>query len=295
MLLSSGAYLMIYLYRWEWNRAIISGIFFLGAEIALASSMILVRLRRLDERLNQAAEPPQQPQPQPEASDGQATEEKPFAWLDPSGGGFGVFVPVLMGAGFILSAVAFVIEKLAGAMSPSDPVRRSPGSTEGPQPVPARGLVPSPGTIPIAPAPLTVRRRHKIVPTLVGAVIVGLLGWAAIDVLADATQTRPDAKRAGTTVVDLRIDTKAGGPTVVEAADALWAACRAVLPAGITRVSLSPTGPDRQRLVLNGMVGQNARRRFVGCLEDATIDLSQARVTEFRTTPPPPPPPGPVA
>ena len=30
----SGTYLVVYLYRWEWNRAVISGVFFLAAEIA---------------------------------------------------------------------------------------------------------------------------------------------------------------------------------------------------------------------------------------------------------------------
>ena len=46
VLVLSGAYMMIYLYRWEWNRAIISGVFFVAAEVALATSMILRRLRR---------------------------------------------------------------------------------------------------------------------------------------------------------------------------------------------------------------------------------------------------------
>ncbi len=287
MLVSSGAYLLIYLYRWEWNRAIISGIFFLGAEIALASSMILVRLRRLDERLSHGVETrPVRPET---PTDG----DKPFAWLDPTGGGFGVFVPVLMGAGFVLSAIAFVVEKLAGALSPSDSLHRGPGSTAALPPVPARGLVPSPGAIPVAPPPLTTRRRRSVVPNLVAAVVVALLGVTAIDVLADATQNRPDVERAGTTVVDLEISTKGGGaPTMSEAAEALWAACRALLPAHITRVSLTPvlpTRPDRQRLRLDGVVGQNARRRFVGCLEDATIDRSQARVIDFSTLPPPKP------
>ena len=35
----AGAYLLIYLSRWEWNRAIILGLFFVAAEVALATSV----------------------------------------------------------------------------------------------------------------------------------------------------------------------------------------------------------------------------------------------------------------
>lgn len=279
VLATSGAYLLIYLYRWEWNRAIICGIFFVGAEIVLAASMILVRLRRLDERLTHGAEPP------PEVPETRASDDKPFAWLDPTGGGFGVFVPVLMGAGFILSAVAFLVEKLAGALSPSEPVRHDSRAEKGPQPVPARPLVPSPGSLAIAPAPPWPGRRKSLVPTVVAATVAGLLAIAAIDVLADATQDRPDPERAGTTLIDLQIRIREPGPTEAEVAEALWAACRALLPSNMTRIDLSPTAPGRHRLVLNGVIGQHVRRRFVGCLEDATLDRAQGRVVELSTYP----------
>ena len=38
-----------------------------------------------------------------------------FAWLRPRNDQFGVFVPVLMGAGFLLSGIAWLVERLARA------------------------------------------------------------------------------------------------------------------------------------------------------------------------------------
>ncbi len=36
-----------------------------------------------------------------------------FAWMRPQSSGFSVFVPVLMGAGFVLSGLAWLVERLA--------------------------------------------------------------------------------------------------------------------------------------------------------------------------------------
>jgi hypothetical protein len=55
VLAASGAYVFVYLYRWEWNRAIIAGTFFLATEVALLGSTVLTRLRALDAKLDDAA------------------------------------------------------------------------------------------------------------------------------------------------------------------------------------------------------------------------------------------------
>jgi hypothetical protein len=113
VLVVSGAYLLIYLYRWEWNRAIISGIFFVAAEVALATAMILRRLRALEQRTAS----PQQPSP-PVLERLRSTpvdRPDPFAWLKTHDSRVGVFVPVLLGAGAILSAFAYVVERVGEA------------------------------------------------------------------------------------------------------------------------------------------------------------------------------------
>ena len=104
VLCSSGAYVFIYLYRWEWNRALTAAAFFLAAEIALGFVAVLIRLQRMADP--QVAARIRESRPEP---------SQPFGWLSPEGGQTSVFVPVLMGAGVVLSGVAWLVERLAGA------------------------------------------------------------------------------------------------------------------------------------------------------------------------------------
>lgn len=118
VLLASGTYFFVYLWRWEWNRAVVAGILFLAAEIGLGTSTVLERLRSRDgaagagpgapvaagrtdpevvARLRETAPPPR----------------SSFSWLSPRSDQMGVFVPVLMGMGVVASALAWVVERLA--------------------------------------------------------------------------------------------------------------------------------------------------------------------------------------
>ncbi|MEO6121554.1 MAG: hypothetical protein ABIW46_04195 [Acidimicrobiales bacterium] len=114
-LVGAGTYLLIYLYRWEWNRALTAGVFVLIAEVALGTAAIMERLRAMEERLARQA-PAATPstdralrvlrQTAPPARDH-------FAWLTPRADQLGVFVPVLMGAGAVLSGLAWLVERFA--------------------------------------------------------------------------------------------------------------------------------------------------------------------------------------
>lgn len=107
---ASGAYLFVYLYRWEWNRALISGVIFLAAEIAVIGWVLNskltdlghrvddVRARRINRHLDEARNTP----------------STAFEWLR-ADDRLGVFVPILMGAGLVLSGIAWVVEKLGKA------------------------------------------------------------------------------------------------------------------------------------------------------------------------------------
>jgi len=111
----SGWYVFVYLYRWEWNRAIVAGIIFLAAEVGLLGAALLDRLSKLGHRMDEL-----------DRRDA-ATEErvlrqlrahpsepaKPFAWMD--GTRSNVFIPVLLGAGAVLSALAWVVDRIARA------------------------------------------------------------------------------------------------------------------------------------------------------------------------------------
>ncbi len=99
------------LYSWEWHRALVAGTFTLIAEVALATSLILDRLAKAQSS-NVTA-----PQDRQQRFADQLTATRPksrdqFAWMrDPSR--TNVFIPLLMGAGVVLSGMAWLVERLA--------------------------------------------------------------------------------------------------------------------------------------------------------------------------------------
>jgi hypothetical protein len=112
-LLATGSYVFVYLYRWEWNRALVSGILFVATEVAVVGWRLGDRLRATERRLADLAVAQQELRrqrlhesaPEPRVS---------FKWLVKPGQ-MNVFVPVLMGAGVVLSAIAWAVERLARA------------------------------------------------------------------------------------------------------------------------------------------------------------------------------------
>jgi hypothetical protein len=108
-LLLSGGYVFIYLYRWEWNRALISGVIFLAAEVAVVGWALNRKLNDVSRRFDA---------PRAERIGGHlstARRDQPsnaFEWLRPDPGRTNVFVPILMGAGLVLSGLAWVVEWL---------------------------------------------------------------------------------------------------------------------------------------------------------------------------------------
>lgn len=111
----SAIYLFRHLVRWEWHRAMFAGVVMLAGEIALAGIVVLRGVRRVLaeasthadvddrvlERLRQARPP----------------SSRVFAWLQPDGNQLNVFVSILLGGGVLISAAAWVIDKLAKATS----------------------------------------------------------------------------------------------------------------------------------------------------------------------------------
>jgi len=155
VLAASGAYVFVYLYRWEWNRAIIAAAFFLAAEVALMGSAVLDRLHRLDTKLDDATRRADVARRHLQATAPPARDDH-FAWLSPSSpsnGGLNVFVPVLLGAGVILSGLAWLVERVsratAGAVMEDSLARRL-----GPLVLPAGGLVPAPGALTMLDGPV---------------------------------------------------------------------------------------------------------------------------------------------
>jgi hypothetical protein len=148
-LAAAGWYVFVYLARWEWNRALMAGLLFVAAEIGLLGLLLFDRLARLERRVEQRLErssgvsrPDRSYDTAPEAleptagPDGAGTgrddpapvgpdprilgrvraaappPRQPFAWLDPTDR-MSVFVPVLLGAGVLLSGAAWLVERVA--------------------------------------------------------------------------------------------------------------------------------------------------------------------------------------
>jgi hypothetical protein len=113
----SGAYVFVYLYRWEWNRALTAGLFFLAAEIGLAAAFVVERIRKLERRLDDRPDTtdPAYAQVRERLTESAPPARDHFAWLRSSMERTNVFIPVIMGAGVILSGVAWLVEKVAKA------------------------------------------------------------------------------------------------------------------------------------------------------------------------------------
>lgn len=111
--LTAGVYVFRHLVRWEWHRAMFAGMVMLAGELALVGAIVVRTIRR-------AA-----PQPRSNSSvDGRVLarlqetrppSERVFAWLKPDDGQLHVFVSILLGGGVLVSAAAWVIDKMAKA------------------------------------------------------------------------------------------------------------------------------------------------------------------------------------
>ena len=114
-LLAAGAYMLVSLNRWEWNRALFFGLIVLIAEVGLATGLILRRLARLEHAQHTVVDPAvteilQATRP---------AHPDRFAWLkeSTSGTGTNVFITFLVGGGVLLSGIAWVVDRVASTTS----------------------------------------------------------------------------------------------------------------------------------------------------------------------------------
>ena len=119
--------------------------------------------------------------------------------------------------------------------------------------------------------------------------VLVVLTIGSVDVLADATQSRPDPVRTGeVTEFVIAVEEDRFGPGEAAAAAALWAVCAAQTTSRpTTDGGPEALGDGRYRVVLAPAVGEHDQRKLVGCLEDLTIDRVRGDVVAFRHTPAP--------
>ncbi len=140
---TTALYFFVYLWRWEWNRALIAGVLFVATEVAMASATVLNRLHSLSSKLVTLADKQAAPDP---AVLTRIRESAPgprdhFEWLSPRSGHMGVFVPVLIGMGVVASGLAWLVERLARATA-GPVMERGLAGRLGPLAWPTGGLVP---------------------------------------------------------------------------------------------------------------------------------------------------------
>ena len=275
VLAASGTYMFVYLYRWEWNRTLIAGIFFVAAEIGLLGAAILERLKKMEGRLQeQVKEPPALAHIQDTAPEAKAG----FKWLT-SSEGTNVFVPVLMGAGFVVSGIAWLVERFAHATA-RPAMERGLAWRLAPLALPEGGFVSGGGMVaPVRPSRTKARIKTVLVTGVVAAAL--LIG---VDVLSDLTKNRPDRALPGTSsTVVVEIGTRGNDTSSVETATRLWAACAGTVPAYIEKPHIAALGSGKAMIVTQPSLGEHTQRRLTGCLSDTTLDEIQARVVSVES------------
>ncbi|MFI7501562.1 hypothetical protein ACIBVL_24280 [Streptomyces sp. NPDC049687] len=277
----AGSYTVLYLTRWEWQRALISAALLIVVEVFLATVLLLSRLTRLEGRLEQSDARIEEVRKRLE----QSREPVPnrFNWLasvdrtelNGTHRTF-VFVPVLMVAGAVLSGIAMVIQKVAGATARPGAERRLAGRLAA-LTAPPLTATPPLESRPAVP-PTRTGRKALAVAAAVGGLLLVPVVWSA---LADATQTRaeqpPDA--ASTTMV-FRVETYGdrSDRAVQLAAQDLWETCRRSTAAANDNATLNRMTDGVYTGVIRPALPSHDILRLRGCLQDANTNRTTAVV-----------------
>jgi hypothetical protein len=286
---AAGIYLFVYLYRWEWQRAVTCGLLLLIVEIFLVATVVLSRLGRLERRLSDTETRAEEVRRRLEQSH-EASPER-FRWLDTRHlGGKNdtfVFVPVLMAAGVALSALALLIQKIAGATGRAEAERRLAGRLAylAAPPGGARAVAPGIEERPAVPPGRPVRTLTKMGAGLVAAALLTVLTF----VLADAIQTRPAPvpDSAATTVVfSVKVRNVDEGPGRDLAARDFWETCRRATAMAREQARLTELEDGVYAGVVRPALHNRDLLRLRGCLMDATANRAQAAVLGEGQAPP---------
>lgn len=276
VLAASGIYLFVYLYRWEWNRAMIAGVILLIAEVALIGSFAMEKLTSIEERLrtletdrNKTLDTIKETAPAPKSR---------FKWLT-GDGDLNVFVPVLMGAGVLFAGIAWAVERFA-RLTARPALEQGLAMRLAPLALPDGSL-----TAPLVSRVPGRRVSYKMYRAPLMLALIATL-FISIDTLGDLTQNRPDAPSVGGTgSIALEIHRNGFTRSPIEAARNLWAACSGTVSRAHSAKSFKALSGARVRIEIQPAPGPNAQRRLHGCFVDATLDNVQARLLNISITP----------
>lgn len=282
----AGTYLVVYLYRWQWQRALLCGVLLLVVEVMLLGLVLLGRLTRIEDRLRDSDRRQRElaarqedalarlrttPEPEPSTAAGR------FRWLDKPAERTYVFVPVLMVTGVLLSGIAWAVQRVAAATARPAERRLAGRLAVLTAPSPA-----SPDDLEDLTPLVTGRSRARTVRgTAVGVVGVALLGGLVAG-LADLTQTRDEGTNdsAATSVVmqvDMRGTDMSAGRRAL-AAEQVWERCRDSTSVPLNHATLGDLGDGLYAGVVRPALTAHDRMRLRGCLEDATLERAHLTV-----------------
>jgi MFS family permease len=280
----AGTYLVVYLYRWQWQRALLCGVLLLVIEVMLLGLVMLGRLTRIEERLRDSdrrqrelaarqedvlARLREAPKPEPSGAR--------FRWLEEPAERTYVFVPVLMVTGVVLSGLAWVVQRIASATArPAE--RRLAGRLAvltAPDPAAHDDLEDLPSLDAGRPRGRTARG------AAVGVVGLALLGSLVVG-LADLTQTRKEgANESKATSVLVQVDLRGTDMSAERrslAAQQIWERCRDSTSVPLSHAALGDLGDGVFAGVVRPALTDHDQLRLRGCLEDATLERAHLTV-----------------
>ncbi|WP_326723840.1 MULTISPECIES: hypothetical protein [unclassified Streptomyces] len=299
----AGVYVVVYLYRWQWQRAILCGVLLLVVEVMLLGIVLLGRLSRIEERIEERMrETDRRPEdalarPHRQDTSGRSPQEdvlarlrqgEPsndrFRWLDDPSSHSYVFVPVLMVTGVLLSGLAWLVQRIASVTARPSAERRLAGRLAilaAPDAVGNTDLDDLP--------PIGARRDRGRTVRLVAAGVVGaVLLTALVGALAELTQTREEhGNDSEATSVLVRIDMRGKDMTAERgtlAAHQLWERCRDSTSVPLSRATLGSLGDGLYAGVVRPALTDHDRMRLTGCLEDASLDRTHLTVVGIGDT-----------
>jgi hypothetical protein len=293
--LGAAGYVVVYLYRWQWQRAILSGVLLLVVEVLLLGLMLLDRIGRLEQRVRDGDHRQEEilarlgdSEPERRERPARAVSAARFAWLDQAlerERHTFVFVPVLMAAGVAMSGIAWVVERVARRTVRPAATRRL-AARLAPLAAPPGGVGGTTGDAPDLPERPALG--HGNGPGRRGGWLraAGWVALAAVSVgmvfgLARLTQTQaPERGSESATTVLFALDSQGRLPEgrAQLAARQQWERCRDATSIPLERAGMTALDENLFAATVHPSLSEHDEMRLLGCLEDATIDRIQLHV-----------------
>jgi hypothetical protein len=270
----AGIYLFVYLYRWEMHRAIVAGVLFVAGEIAVATTLVLRKI----ETLRVPARAPVdgtsasgiRPEPPPSTGTQESTAQRHFRWLGMDR--MNVFIPVLLGANIVVSGIAWLVEHLARS-APAKGRGRTVERDLATLALPLGGFFELPSGNKAIDDDATPGGLSRVLKPVGMLLLISLV--IALLALALSGRSRPDANTTGLrSNVVITLDTRNGLDRDL-AALSLFEACHTLIE-NQRLVELTQLETGRYLMVLEPALGEQARRRFFGCLDDGVLERVNA-------------------